>query len=233
MIDINPAVDYAVAQSGKPYRAYGDRFGPSYYDCSGLVIGSLRHAGISVPSDVGNTVGLYNWAERVGGLISVSRGVGIRGAIMIKGKDYGYGPLGHTSFSLGDGREMAAHGYRSGVNVSTLNASFYQDAFLIPGVDYHLEPPVDPDVLAALVRLEQWRQRVHARPLRFGDQNADAAILVDLLRAKHFLNKSVHGNKYGKTLQTGVYKFKLVVNLGNTVGTAFGGDAADALLTLP
>src|SRR6478735_3616088 len=127
MPEIEDAVDYALAQSGKPYHAYGNRFGPDYFDCSGLVIASLRHAGIDCPfpQGTGNTVSLYNWAREVGGLVSVAKGVATRGAIMIKGKWYGNGPLGHTSFSLGDGTEMAAHGTFSGIHTSYLDAGFY------------------------------------------------------------------------------------------------------------
>lgn len=148
--DIYNAVNFAIAQSGKPYHAYGDRFGLSYYDCSGLVIRSVYEAdiplppGISVVNKTGNTVSLYNWARSVGGLVSVAKGIATKGAIMIRGKWYGVGPLGHTSISLGDGREMAAHGRRTGIGVTTLNASFYQDAFIIPGVNYHLGPPPTP-----------------------------------------------------------------------------------------
>lgn len=147
MPNIEDAVVFAIAQSGKPYKAYGDRFGLDYYDCSGLVIRSLYEAhiplgpGISVANKTGNTVSLYNWAKGVGGLVSVSKGISTRGAIMIKGKWYGNGPLGHTSYSLGDGREMAAHGRRTGIGISTLDAGFYQDAFIIPGVDYGPKPP--------------------------------------------------------------------------------------------
>lgn len=148
MPEIDDAVNFAIAQSGKPYHAYGDRFGLDYYDCSGLVIRSLYEAhiplgpGISVENKTGNTVSLYNWAKGVGGLVSVSQGVSTKGAVMIKGKWYGYGPLGHTSISLGDGREMAAHGRRTGIGISTLDAGFYQDAFIIPGV--HYGPPIPP-----------------------------------------------------------------------------------------
>src|SRR5690348_3125015 len=119
--NIEDAVQFALAQTGKPYHAFGHRFGLDYYDCSGLVIRSLSEAGvplpptISVTGEYGNTVSLYNWAKDVGGLVSVAKGVATRGAIMIKGKWYGNGPLGHTSISLGDGTEMAAHGTFSGI----------------------------------------------------------------------------------------------------------------------
>ena len=150
MPDIYRAVDFAIAQSGKPYHAYGARFGLDYYDCSGLVIRSLYEAGVPLPAGIsvenrwGNTVSIWNWANRVGGLVSVDKAYHTKGALLIKGRWYGYGPIGHIEFSLGDGREVGAHGSRSGIGVRTCDPSRYQDGFIIPGVDYHLGPPPPP-----------------------------------------------------------------------------------------
>lgn len=41
------AMKYAKAQIGDPYRYGGN--GPGSWDCSGLVVGAYRHAGISLP----------------------------------------------------------------------------------------------------------------------------------------------------------------------------------------
>lgn len=230
--DINVAVDFALAQSGKPYHAYGARFGPDYFDCSGLVIASLRHAGITVPGDVGNTVGLYNWAKRVGGLVTVDKAVRTSGAILIKGRNYGYGPLGHTSISLGNGQEMAAHGTRSGIHVSDVyGGRNYQDGFILPGVNYHLEPPVDPKVLEALVKLQKWAKDVGASPLEQGDTNGHVTILNQLLIARALLpTKLAYMNTYTKATRDAVVHFKRLAKLANDVGTRFGGDAATAIL---
>ncbi len=231
--DIEVAVQYALAQSGKPYRAYGNRFGPDYFDCSGLVIASLRHAGISVPADVGNTVGLYNWAKRVGGLVSVDKAVRTRGAILIKGKNYGYGPLGHTAISLGDGREMAAHGVRSGIHPSDVyGGRNYQDGFIIPGVFYKdLQPPVDPEVIATLVKLEQWRLRVALKPLRMGDPDSgDIGILNTLLAQRGLRPTTGLMNRYTTVTRDAVVHFKKLAHLSNIVGKTFGDEAAAAIL---
>jgi len=237
MPDIEVAVNYALAQSGKPYRAYGARFGDDYFDCSGLVIRSLTEAGVPLPptmsvqNRVGNTVSIYNHAVTAGALVSVDKAIRTRGALLLKGKWYGNGPLGHVSFSLGDGREMAAHGYRRGIGVTTVSSGFYQDGVIYPGVNYHIEPPIDPAVIAKLVALDQWRHRCYATPLQFGDRNSDVAILVDLLRQAHFLRAGVVGNAYGEVCRRGVYRLKLAhPEIGNTFGKSFGGPAADALL---
>lgn len=229
---IEHAVSYALAQTGKPYRSYGNRFGPAYFDCSGLVIASLRAAGITVPDDVGNTVGLYNWAKRVGGLISVDKAVRTRGAILIKGRNYGYGPLGHTSFSLGDGTEMAAHGVRSGIHVSDVyGGRNYQDGFIIPGVFYaSLQPSVDPQVLAELVKLEQWHQRVAVKALRQGDTSNDVATLNVLLGQRGLRPTTGRMNTYTTVTRDAVVHFKKLAHLSNTVGKTFGDEAATAIL---
>lgn len=238
--DIEVAVQFALAQSGKPYHAFGDRFGTSYYDCSGLVIRSLYEAniplppGISVQNETGNTVSLYNWAVASGGLVSVDKAVRTRGAILIKGKWYGNGPLGHTAISLGDGQEMAAHGVRSGIHVSDVyGGKNYQDGFIIPGVFYKdLQPPVDPKVLEALQKLLEWQHRVDTTPLKQGDTSGDVTVLNQLLIARGLLpTKWRYMNTYTKGTRGAVHHFKQARHLSNADGTKFGGEAAAALLS--
>lgn len=239
--DIDNAVNFALAQSGKPYRAFGDRFGPDYYDCSGLVIRSLYEAGIPLPpgisveNEYGNTVSLYNWAKDVGGLVSVEKAVATRGAILIKGRWYGNGPLGHTSFSLGDGREMAAHGRRTGIGVSNLyGGRNYQDGFLIPGVNYHQEPPVDPAVLEALAKLAKWKEEVSAHPLHAGmPANGNITIMNTLLVRRVLLDPKAPMNIYGKQSIGAVNHLKRLHKIPNRDGRVFGSEAAKALLTPP
>ena len=232
MASIEDAVQYALAQSGKPYHAYGDRFGPDFYDCSGLVIASLRAAGIVVPSDVGNTVGLYNWAQRVGGLVSVAKGVATRGAIMIKGRNYGYGPLGHTSFSLGNGQEMAAHGTFSGIHVSDIyGGRNYQDAFIIPGVRYPgLEPPIDPEALKFLANCIAWEKTFEDDgPLERGDTNGRVTMLNELLILRAWMGKGRQSNTYTKYTQAAITHLKKAYGLDGG-GKKFGSVAAHVLL---
>lgn len=235
MPDIEDAVDFALAQSGRPYHAYGARFGPDFYDCSGLVIASLRHAGIDppFPQGTGNTVSLYNWARDVGGLVSVAKAVATRGAILIKGKWYGNGPLGHTSFSLGNGQEMAAHGTFSGIHVSDLyGGRNYQDGFIIPGVHYAaLDPPVDPKLIVLLEKLEQWSHAVADRPLRFQETNYNVGILNALLRERAYMpSDDRSGDTYTLKTRQAVKNFKKRNGWPNPDGKVFGGPAAAVLL---
>lgn len=241
--DIENAVQYALAQTGKPYHAYGARFGPDYFDCSGLVIAALSSAAVPLPSGIsvanrtGNTVSLYNWANDVGGLVSVDKAVATRGAILIKGKWYGNGPLGHTSISLGGGQEMAAHGTFSGVHPADIyGGRNYQDGFIIPGVFYAaLQPPVDPAVLEALVKLEEWKQRVSDKPLHYlGHRPLDTAILNQLLVARVLLDpKWAHAQVYGKPTAGAVNHLKRLHGIRPLDGKVFGSEAANALLTPP
>jgi hypothetical protein len=134
------------------------------------------------------------------------------------------GIFGHIDVTNAGYSHSAGH-YDPGPN-------FPWDHFLVRVNEIlHPAPPID---WAALVRLDNWRKRVYARPLRFGDRNRDVAILVDILRQDHYLAAGVVGDAYGKVLQRGVYHFKLAnrAKVGNTVGTAFGGKAADVLLSL-
>lgn len=239
--DIENAVQFALAQTGKPYHAYGARTGMDYFDCSGLVIRALAEADIPLPSGIsvsppqGNTVSLWNWASDVGGLVSVDTAVRTRGAILIKGRWWGNGPLGHTSISLGDGTEMAAHGTISGIHPSQLyGGRNYHDGFIIPGVFYAaLQPPVDPKVLEALAALKAWEKRVRDKPLHFnGKRPLDTAILNQLLVARALLDpKYEHSQVYGKPTVRGVSRLKRNRGFSETDGKVFGGKAAAELLS--
>lgn len=87
-------------------------------------------------------------------------------------------------------------------------------------------PPVD---LAAIKQLTDWRDRVTAHPLRFGDRSDDVVILNYLLVAKGLAYNG--GNAYGRQTRDGVVHLKKLNDLG-TDGQHFGGPAANALLGL-
>lgn len=141
---ISDAVNYALAQQGKPYHAYGARFGPDYFDCSGLMNACLNNTG--TPCSATNTVGFYNWGKQTGKLISVDAAKRTYGAMLIKGRWYGYGPLGHIGISLGDGRSMEAVGRRLGCRIMDVNATGWHDGLIVPGADYGPTTPPPPKV---------------------------------------------------------------------------------------
>lgn len=242
--DIEVAVDFALAQSGKSYclhRPISEY--ASCYDCSALVIASLIHmyhqAGKQPPADLlacSNTVDLYKWGQQHGYLVSVAKGAATRGAIMIRGRSYGFGPLGHTSYSLGDGNEMAAHGFRSGIHPSVLDTSFYQDALIINDGSVHyaaLDPPVDPKVLAAIAKLLKWEQAVTLAPLHQGDTTNNVSILNDLLIHRGLMDRKYKSNTYTQNTRAAVHRLKLDKGIDPPDGRGFGGTAAKALLAPP
>lgn len=237
--EIEVALQFQFRQDPKPYCTHRPiQIDMPCYDCSSLQIASLRYmcqeAGVPsiVPPNVSNTVDMWKWGKSIGGLVSVQKGVRTRGAIMLKGRWYGYGALGHTGMSCGDGTEFAAHGYRSGISQSNIwGGRNYQDALIIPGVYYaDLQPPVDPAVLAALKKLLEWQQRVDANPLHLGDHNGDVTILNQLLVKRALLSPKAPMNTYTKQTRDAVVHFKKLEKLSNTVGHTFGGEAAAAIL---
>ena len=235
--DIEDAVVFALAQKGKPYRTNSERFGDAAFDCSGLVIRSLAEAGIPLPNGIsvekkwGNSVSLWRWAKDVGGLVTVERAVRIRGAILIRGRWYGNGPLGDVKFSLGDGRQTGAGSRRTGVATTDVRQGFFHDGFIIPGVHYAaLEPPVTPEMLEAIKRLVDWGVRVTATPLRQDEVNRDVTILNLLLIERGLLATSAPMNLYSKQTRDAVVHFKKLAKLSNRVGKVFGGEAVAAIL---
>lgn len=237
MPDIENAMRYSLAQMGKPYQPWGDRFGPDRFDCSGLVIRSLAEAevplpnGISVERKWGNSVSLYNWAKDVGGLVSVEKAFRTRGSILIRGKWYGNGPLGDVKFSVGDGRVTGAGSRRLGVATTYMRPGFFHDGFIIPGVFYKdLQPPIDVETLEAIKKLLEWGKRVTATPLQQGDTNNDVAILNRLLLERGLLASTARMNTYTRATRNAVVHFKKIKKLSNTIGHTFGGEAVSAIL---
>lgn len=244
--DIEVALDFAIAQTGKPYSwARPIKEYANTYDCSALVIAALIHmfhaAGLEPPADLlacSNTVDLYNWGKKHGYLTAVDKAVRTRGAILIKGRWWGYGVAGHTCLSEGNGREMAAHGRRSGIHEADIfGGRAYLDGLIINdgSVFYKdLQPPIDPKVIELLLKLVAWGERVKKHALRMGDPaNGDITILNQLLVQRGLMPTNAPMNFYSSITRDGVVHFKkLHPEIGNIVGKTFGGSepAVDAIL---
>lgn len=144
-------------------------------------------------------------------------------------------------------REMATDGVRGiGTHAIVSAAAQYDPIFYAsdghtdPGSQFPMDVclaaanqvvnPPKPIDWAAIIKLDQWRKRVALSPLRMGSQGNDVRILIDLLRAKHFLRRGVMGDKYGLRVRRAVWKMKVAAKMTNTNGKVFGGDAANALL---
>lgn len=234
--DIELAVQYELSKTGLPYRAKDpDRWIYEVFDCSSLQIRALRAAGIDVPDYVRNTVGLYNWGKELGALVDVAKAVRTRGAILIKGKWFGFGNNGHTGMSLGKGLEMAAHGVRSGIHPSDVhNGVNYQDGLILPpemAFYKDLQPPLTADDFKAIAALMAWQRRVEAKPLKQGDSGPDVTTLNKLLIHWGELPANFgYMNTFTKWTRSGLHNFKVHQGLPNTDGTTFGALAAAAIL---
>lgn len=136
MSNIDLAVNFALDQQGKPYANDAGRFGPNHYDCSGLVVTSLRHAGIAVPPGIDASPTLCQWGISSNTLIPIADAVHIRGALFIRGGITGWGANGHVCFSLGDGRTMEAMGAAYGCRIGNAIGRGWSHAFKVPTADY-------------------------------------------------------------------------------------------------
>jgi cell wall-associated NlpC family hydrolase len=210
MGNIHDAVNFALAQQGKPYKAYGARFGPNYYDCSGLMKASCDAAHIITPSSATNSSGFYNWAKAAGTLISADQAIHTYGAMLVRGGSYGYGPVGHIAFSLGDGRTMEAMGRRWGCLIGNAYGRRWGTSMIVPGADY--SDPMDVAILKALAAaIQQFRDI----PMHKGDKRED---LVKF--AKGLLNKKmpkahldVRDPHFADKMETVVKNFQKLVHL--------------------
>jgi hypothetical protein len=96
--------------------------------------------------------------------------------------------------------------------------------------------PIDPNVLAYLKKLADWKNRICAPEtpdgmhgaLTQGMTNSNVTILNNLLLARGLLARK--SNTYGAPTRRGVYVFKRGNDLSNTVGDVFGCEAATAML---
>jgi hypothetical protein len=248
-LDIDVDIAWQFTQDPEPYLIHRP-FSPSDYgfDCSALQICGVHvmcdHAGKPrlIPSSISNTVGLYYWARDRGLLRSVQWGAAHRGAIMLKGRWWGYGALGHTSISLGDGTQFAARGSSLGIARSGLYTDNYHDSIdLRPlGVNYPWEtPPVDPALLAWLAEVAKWIKRLGEPPrsdgmrgtLKLHMTNGNVTTLVNLLIIRGWLDPQHKTNTYTRWVARAVRQFKLhTPELANKNGEEFSDEAGRILL---
>ena len=106
------AVNYALAQVGKPY-VYGAA-GPSAYDCSGLTMASWAQAGVSLPHSSS---------------AQYSSGPHIAASALQPGDlVFYYQPISHVGMYIGGGRIVHAANPGTGVTISSLYSMPYSGA---------------------------------------------------------------------------------------------------------
>ncbi|MEU9042595.1 MULTISPECIES: C40 family peptidase [unclassified Kitasatospora] len=112
------AVDYALAQLGKPYVWGGN--GPSGYDCSGLVQQAYRRAGISLPRVAD---------DQYAATTPISAGQLRRGDLVFWSDSGRASGIHHVGIYLGGGTFVEAPRPGRTVRVSTLNSGYYPTHF--------------------------------------------------------------------------------------------------------
>jgi hypothetical protein len=132
--------------------------------------------------------------------------------------------------------DVTAAGYTASEGHTDPGSNFPMDVF-IAAMQSVLNPGLSPADKARLIAEDEWRHRVHAHPLKYGDQNHDVAILINQFRRHHFLPWWARGSKFGKMVRTANVKFKDTIpelrdQPAPEKGENFGGDAADALVGL-
>ncbi|MFD8083915.1 C40 family peptidase [Kitasatospora sp. NPDC059722] len=112
------AVDYALAQLGKPYVWGGD--GPSGYDCSGLVQQAYRRSGISLPRVAD---------DQYAATTPIGAGQLRRGDLVFWSDSGRASGIHHVGIYLGGGTFVEAPRPGRTVRISTLNAGYYPTHF--------------------------------------------------------------------------------------------------------
>ncbi|MFD5918144.1 C40 family peptidase [Kitasatospora sp. NPDC058201] len=119
---LETAIDYALAQLGKPYVWGGN--GPSGYDCSGLVQQAYRRAGISLPRVAD---------DQYAATTPITAGQLRRGDLLFWSDSGRASGIHHVGIYLGGGKFAEAPRPGKPVRVSTITSGFYPTHFGRPG----------------------------------------------------------------------------------------------------
>ncbi|MFE4974692.1 C40 family peptidase [Kitasatospora sp. NPDC056651] len=115
---IESAIDYALAQLGKPYVWGGN--GPSGYDCSGLVQQAYRRAGISLPRVAD---------DQYAATTPIGSGQLRRGDLVFWSDSGRASGIHHVGIYLGGGKFVEAPRPGTTVRISTLSSGYYPTHF--------------------------------------------------------------------------------------------------------
>ncbi|AUY50888.1 C40 family peptidase [Streptomyces sp. CB01881] len=115
---VEAAIDYALAQLGKPYVWGGN--GPSGYDCSGLVQQAYRRSGISLPRVAD---------DQYAATTPIGAGQLRRGDLLFWSDSGRASGIHHVGIYLGGGKFVEAPRPGKAVRVSTISSGFYPTHF--------------------------------------------------------------------------------------------------------
>ncbi|MFE6868019.1 C40 family peptidase [Kitasatospora sp. NPDC057692] len=112
--DVETAVQYALAQLGKPFRTAGN--GPDGYDCSGLVQQSFKRGGVSLPR-VAN--------DQYAATTPVTAGQLRRGDLLFWSDDGSARGIHHVAIYLGNNQYVEAARPGTSIRVSRISSGYY------------------------------------------------------------------------------------------------------------
>ncbi|MFF7458781.1 C40 family peptidase [Kitasatospora sp. NPDC008115] len=112
--DVETAVQFALAQLGKPFRTAGN--GPDGYDCSGLVQQSFRRGGISLPR-VAN--------DQYAATTPVTAGQLRRGDLLFWSDDRTARGIHHVAVYLGNNQYVEAARPGTLIRISRISSGYY------------------------------------------------------------------------------------------------------------
>ncbi|MFB7618389.1 C40 family peptidase [Kitasatospora sp. NPDC056181] len=115
---VEAAIDYALAQLGKPYVWGGN--GPSGFDCSGLVQQAYRRSGISLPRVAD---------DQYAATTPIGAGQLRRGDLLFWSDSGRASGIHHVGIYLGGGKFVEAPRPGKAVRVSTISSGFYPTHF--------------------------------------------------------------------------------------------------------
>ncbi|MFB7476009.1 C40 family peptidase [Kitasatospora sp. NPDC056184] len=112
--DVEAAVQYALAQLGKPFRTAGN--GPDGYDCSGLVQQSFKRGGVSLPR-VAN--------DQYAATTPVTAGQLRRGDLLFWSDDGSARGIHHVAIYLGGNQYVEAARPGTSIRISRISSGYY------------------------------------------------------------------------------------------------------------
>ncbi|MER6399822.1 C40 family peptidase [Kitasatospora sp. NPDC001603] len=112
--DVETAVQFALAQLGKPFRTAGN--GPDGYDCSGLVQQAFKRGGIALPR-VAN--------DQYEATTPVSAGQLRRGDLLFWSDDGSARGIHHVAIYLGNNQYVEAARPGTNIRISALSSGYY------------------------------------------------------------------------------------------------------------
>jgi Bacteriophage peptidoglycan hydrolase len=131
---ISNMLAFMIAQIGKPYSESSGRFGPSEYDCSGLVFTAANQAGITIPGSASADSGDVLANTEIDYLASLPGAQVITSQSQIKTGDIvgftgaspdpsNYGPIGHIGMAVSNSTLVSAFDTQSGVTETPMSQS--------------------------------------------------------------------------------------------------------------